>query len=275
VITTLPEFDIRMELVLAHSFVDVTVHRYGVYELSGTRFFQNMLQPGMTVIDVGANSGYYSIIAARLVGSHGHVHGFEPLAGPLEKFKRNVEINDFHNITIYQRAVGRRNGDCLVFPSNAENNDGLGSILPGHGRSDVPERAEMTSLDSFLSEVPTRKVDLIKVDVEGSEGEVFAGAKNLLASPQGPAIMFESFDISPIVESLGRYGYEVRHLHYSLRNGLEFPQVGDAFENLYAAYEAPNYVALKTSDRFGTFEEISQRSKRALSGLLKMLASVA
>ena len=132
----------------------------------------------------------------------------------------------------------------------------------------------MTSLDRVVEWLPGGKVDLVKVDVEGSEGDVFAGAQTLLGGGDAPALLFESFEVDSIVKVLGRFGYEVRHVHYSLESGLEFPRVGERFDNLFT-YEAPNYVALKPHARRRTFKEISERSKDLAPWLLHLLAAVA
>ncbi len=275
VIVSLPGIDALMELAPRDSILDLTVFLFGVWEISGTRFVQSVLEPGMTVIDVGANSGYYTLLASHLVGNQGHVYAFEPLPGPVEGLTRNVELNGFRNVTIKRVALGSGEGQSILYPSVVENNDGLGSLLPGPDRSVVGVEVPMISLDHVVEELPDRQVNLIKVDVEGSEAEVFTGARTILSSPDAPLLLFESFDVCPIIESLARFGYEVRHVHYSLRKGLEFPQVGQVFDNLFAAYEAPNYVALKPYGQLGSFEQISSRSKHRLPALPRLLAALA
>jgi FkbM family methyltransferase len=275
VIVSLPGVGAVMELAPRGGILDLTVFLFGVWEISCTRFVQSVLEPGMTVIDVGANSGYYTLLAARLVGSRGHVHAFEPVAGPFERLRRNLALNGVRNATIKRAAVASSWGRATVYPSAVDNNDGLGSLLPGHGRSAVGQKVPVISLDQVVSEFREGQVHLIKVDVEGAEAQVFAGARTLLGSPNAPVLLFESFDVAPVIKSLVRFGYEVRHLHYSLATGLEFPRVGDAFDNLFSAYEAPNYVALKPSGRLGSFQEFSTRSKRRIPTVLRLLATLA
>jgi FkbM family methyltransferase len=274
-IVSLSQFDVLMELAYENHFIGLPLFVFGVYEISGTRFLQAVLDSGMSVIDVGANSGYYSLIAARLVGSRGCVHAFEPAAGPFERLRRNLALNGFRNVTISRAAVSSGPGRAVVYPSAVKNNDGLGSLLPGSDRSVQGEEVPVITLDHVVEQFPGRRVDLIKVDVEGSEGEVFDGGRALLDSSGAPALLFESFDVHPIIKSLEMFGYEVRHVHYSLRNGLEFPRVGESFDNLFAAYEAPNYVALKPGGPLPTFHEISTRSKGRVPKLLRLLAALA
>ncbi len=275
VIVRLPEFEVLMELAPRDRAIDLPLFLFGVYEISGTRFLQGVLEPGMTVFDVGANSGYYSLIAARLVGSQGHVYAFEPVAGPFDKLRRNLALNYFRNVTICQAAVASRLGRSIVYPSAIENNDGLGSLLPGPDRSVAGEEVPVISLDDLVAELPDKRVHLIKVDVEGTEAKVFAGARTILSSPNAPALLFESFHVGPIIELLANVGYEVRHVHYSLQNGLKFPRVGEAFENTFALNEAPNYVALNPNGGFESFQEISTRSNHRVPGLLHLLAALA
>jgi len=272
---TLPEFETRIELAPLEQVIDLSLFLYGIYEIASTRFVQSVLKPGMTVIDVGANSGYYTLVAARLVGPRGSVHSLEPISGPFQRLKRNLSLNDFGNVTIMQSAVGSSPGRTFVYHSLVENNDGLGSLLPGPQRSRLGEEVTVTCLDNLVDDIRDRQVDLIKVDVEGTEADVFEGAAKVLSSPAAPALIFESFQVAPIVWSLTRFGYEVRHVHYSLKDGLEFPQLGGTFDNLFAAYEAPNYVALKHGGRFGSFEEIALRSNQRIPRLLRLLANVA
>jgi FkbM family methyltransferase len=274
VIVSLPEFDVLLELSLKNRFLDPSLFVFGIYEISGTRFVQRLLKSGMRFVDVGANSGYYSLIAARLVGVEGHVHAFEPADGPFRKLRRNVQLNGFQNITIYRTAVASTAGHSILHPSADENNDGLGSLIPASNRSTQGEKVPVTTLD-HLADVLSAPVDLIKIDVEGGEDKVLAGAWTLLSSRDAPALLFESFDVSSVIGSLEELGYEVRHVHYSLRNGLEFPRVGESFDNLFVRYEAPNYVALKPRGRLGSFLEISGRNSGALSNALTVLAALA
>jgi FkbM family methyltransferase len=275
VLLRLEDFDILVECSPRDRLIDLPLFLYGVYEISGTRFLREVVKPGSTVIDVGANSGYYSLIAASLTGARGHVCAFEPVAEPFDRLRRNLAHNGFQNITVTRAVVGRAMGRSIVYPSAVANNDGLGSVLPGPSRAVVGEEVPMIDLDHFVQELPDSRVDLVKVDVEGTEAEVFAGAAHLLSRPIAPALLFESFDVGPIAESLTEFGYEVRHVHYSLQNGLEFPRVGEAFDNLFAAYEAPNFVALKAGEEADWFQDISKRSKNRVPTLLRLLAEFA
>lgn len=264
-----------MELSPKDRILDLAIFLYGVWEISSTRFVQQILKPGMTFIDVGANSGYYSLLAAGLVGPQGHVHAFEPVAGPFERLRRNLELNRLHNVTIARAAVASEPGDAIVYPSAVKNNDGLGSLEPGPEREVTGDLVPKVSIDHMFGALRMKRVDFIKVDVEGGESQVFDGAHHVLGSPEAPALLFESFDVRPMVESMAIFGYEVRHVHYSLDKGLEFPRVGEVFDNHSSGYDAPNYCAIKVPGRWGTFDEISRGSKYRLRTPLRILAALA
>jgi FkbM family methyltransferase len=222
-----------MDIEPRNEVIGLPLFLYGVYEISSTRFLQGVLRPGMTLVDVGANSGYYSLIGARLVGSHGHVHAFEPIVEISERLRRSVALNGFRNVSIHQAAIASSAGRSVIYPSALPNNDGVGSLLPGPGRAVSGVEIELVALDDLLGALRGGCVDVIKVDVEGGEADVFAGAETLLSGPNAPALVFESFSVSPSIESLAKFGYEVRHANYSLQNGLEFPRIGEAFDNLF------------------------------------------
>jgi FkbM family methyltransferase len=264
-----------MQLSLRSKATDLALYQYGIYEVSGTKLVENVLRPGMTFIDVGANAGYYTLIAARLVGSAGHVYSFEPIKGIVERLRHNIELNGFRNVTIEEGALARCPGRASIYRSAVAENDGLASLLPGPARMPDPEQVVLTTLDEVSGRLPGRLVHLIKIDVEGTEGEVLAGGRETLARDSGPLLLFESFSVGAIAEELAHFGYDVRRVHYSLGGGLEFPRIDERFDDLYATYEPPEFVALKAAWQFGSFDEISYRSRRRIPKLLRILSSLA
>ena len=82
-----------------------TLFLYGTFEISETRLVQAFLRPGMTFLDVGAHIGYYTLIAARLVGDGGRVVSFEPGAATRAQLEANVARNGFRNVEIRAEAL--------------------------------------------------------------------------------------------------------------------------------------------------------------------------
>lgn len=162
----------------------------GIYEPSTTRLLKNELKPGMTFIDIGANVGLFTLLAARLVGPKGHVHAFEPAPENLRWLKENISLNPLKNVTPHSQAVS----DCSGIANlRLGRESGLHSLLRPKvltGRSvDVPT----IRLDDFLDTVGKRlkrhvRPDFIKMDIEGAEPLALRGMQNLLKSP-GPLRM--------------------------------------------------------------------------------------
>lgn len=235
----------RMEIVPGE-VMDRAIYLYRVYELASTRLVRALLAPGMTFVDVGANAGYYSLLAAQMVGPRGRVHAFEPVAATRARLQRNLALNGFGNVEVHSEAVWSAGGNIEFFLSSDSDNPGLSSALPGRAREAKTERVPATTLDDFLAARRDLPVHLVKIDVEGGEAQVFMGARRLLARPDAPAILFESFDIGPNAAALAAYGYAVRGLGYT-RRGIRFLEPEEMLRSHFATWEPPNWLALKES----------------------------
>lgn len=163
----------------------------GMYEPPVTRIFQAHLSPGGAVIDAGANWGYFSLLAAPGVGPSGTVTALEPDPRQFEALTRNVALNRFDRVVPMRVAAGAREGEAtLVGYEDDEDNRGVSRIAdaaaPGR-RFDV----RCTTLDALAAASSARRVDLVKIDVEGSEWDTLSGMRDGLASKQYGAIVLE------------------------------------------------------------------------------------
>lgn len=152
----------------------------GVYERCTTELFKSLLKPGMVVLDIGANFGYYGLIAARFVGSTGKVYAFEPEPKNFRLLVNNVKLNALANMIPLQIALSNENGKASLFLHKT--NLGAHSIRQRNVMTvgDVVE-IETTTLDNFVQrKMETQRVDLIIMDVQGAEGLVIAGADQTL-----------------------------------------------------------------------------------------------
>jgi FkbM family methyltransferase len=165
----------------------------GTYEREQTALFEQMLRPGDTVLDVGANVGYYTLLAAVLVGEHGRVHAFEPEPRNAGFLRRHAAINRCRNVTVQQAAVSDRAG-------TARFDFGSGSGT-GHLADAGAIEVRTLRLDDYCAEhglAPTA----IKIDVEGAEMSVLQGAREtlrrhlpaLFLSTHGPEVHRASLD---------------------------------------------------------------------------------
>jgi len=147
---------------------DKGIHRdlylHGIREPQATRYLQSILQPEWTVVDIGANIGYYALQEARVVRS---VIALEPTPESYSILQRNVGLNDRWNIRTHRLAVGDREGEIGFALSRACN---WNSIAETNG--DI--KVEMKTLDSLLE---GSRVDFVRMDVEGYEMRVLEGMK--------------------------------------------------------------------------------------------------
>jgi FkbM family methyltransferase len=191
----------------------------GVYEPRLTEFLEEALGPGMTVVDGGANVGYFTLLAAKLVGESGRVFAFEPEPRNFDFLRRSVERNDARNIVLTQSALSDRSGTAALFLDRSNFGE------PSFRESNVSEPAGSVEvatvpLDEFLAKQADPHVDLIKLDTQGAEGLVLAGAERALGNRALCLVMefcpwgLRNMGTDPIelLEGLRGQGFEVRVL---------------------------------------------------------------
>ena len=165
----------------------------GAYERELVELFKKVLLPGMTVLDLGANIGYFSVLAAGLVGSSGQVHAFEPEKTCFARLKRNLAV--FPWAQAHSMAVGDQSGEAYFHYSHKPSETGWGSLLFGEDNACTQEAlVPVTSLDAWARGRAIRRVDVIKMDVEGGEYRALRGAEVLL-SEHRPVIVAELNDV--------------------------------------------------------------------------------
>ncbi len=160
--------------------------KFKLSEAFEDKFFKSLLRPGMTVVDIGANLGRYTLTAARAVGVTGRVYAFEPDEENFSLLQRAVEANGCKNVLLYKNAVSDSSGRGVLF--FCEEHRGNHRIFDdGTGRKRV--EIETMALDNLF--LPGEKIDLIKIDVEGAEAAVQKGMKRILTENQDIKIMSE------------------------------------------------------------------------------------
>jgi FkbM family methyltransferase len=166
----------------------------GTYERHEMDFYERTVRPGMTVLDVGAHVGLYSVIGARRVGPTGRVFSFEPVPATIEFLRQNVERSGAGNVTIVPKAVGSTASRVRINWSP----DRLGAssaARSGERHIDV----DVVSLDEFCS-AENVAPDFVKIDVEGGELDVLAGMRQVLS---GRPVVLMEMNI-PLLEELHR-----------------------------------------------------------------------
>lgn len=188
-----------------------------VYEEYETGLFMELLKPGMTVVDIGANVGHYSLIAARMVGDSGRVFSFEPDPHNFDLLSRNIELNGFTNVTALNMAVSEKKGS-LTLHLDKYNLGGhslsAGNVLIDDGTVDV----DTVSLDEYFENEAGEWVDVIKMDTQGAEGLIVEGAWRVLKDAD-PVLLMElwpyglrnaGYDPATLVANLERLGFSFK-----------------------------------------------------------------
>jgi FkbM family methyltransferase len=176
----------KPETVECHPVRDVTIilnpnqriERWmwaGAYERDLVRLCKKILKPGLTYLDVGANIGYFSAIAAGLVGSSGYVYAFEPIPECYARLQRNLA--SFRWAHAFPCAVGDSTGTATIHFSKEEL--GWGSMF-GEGDLTREVTVPLVKLDDWVAKDGIRSLDFIKIDAEGGEYRVLQGATRIL-----------------------------------------------------------------------------------------------
>ena len=186
----------------------------GVFEPAETKLVRELLRPGMVVADVGANIGYYTLLSARLVGSGGRVYAFEPDPKNHALLARSVEANGYAHVEAAHMALSDRKGTIRLFVDGS--NYGNASIA----EANVPDEqgaveVGTSTLDEFLASGDHPRPDFIKMDAQGAEALILAGAdRTFSAGPMKMLLEFWPFglrnagsDPQTYVRRLADYGF--------------------------------------------------------------------
>jgi len=181
----------------------------GEYESEALALLQGVTSHDAVFVDVGANIGALVVPLARKLGS-GKVIAIEASPAVYPYLERNIELNDLHNVRLHHCAALDCGLDHLAFYEAPRDHFGMGSLAPQFSGKAVHISAE--TLDSILAREGIDEVDVLKVDVEGFEGQVFEGATKLLARSKTPIIIFEFCDWAERRAQKRPIGYAQRFL---------------------------------------------------------------
>lgn len=172
----------------------------GRHEKEMTDVFCEEVTEGMTMVEIGANIGYYTLIAADEFGPSGTVHAIEPVPENHEILRKNLEINGYGDIATHNLAISDSEGETEMILTEESN---WGSIVdPDEGNVSQHRREKMrekregsitvptTTVDKFVSETLTDDVDVFRMDIEGAEEQAIAGMAETLQSASAPCKLF-------------------------------------------------------------------------------------
>ena len=246
--------------------------KHGTWEPLESMLFLDAVRPGDTVIDVGANVGYYTLLAARRVGSRGKVIAFEPDPESFALLQRNVEANGFTNVVVEQKALSNSRGRVQLFLDHE--NRGDNRIYPAAQTRDSVEVAAIP-LDEYLP--ADSPVNFIKIDTQGAEGVITEGMLQTLRRSTDVTLAMEfwpyglnlaEYPSTQLLEHLSALGFdmyaidELRKEVYPVTTSLlleRYTIQNEEFTNLFLTrddhFQPP---ALERNDiQSGTFQLVS------------------
>lgn len=201
-------------------FIDWDRYRsfvYGTWEPEVGQVVNETVRKGMTVIDIGAHHGYYSLYFAKCVGPTGRVFSFEPVPENFALMRKNILLNNINWIETFPHALFSCTKDISFAAPDESLASGDGSLLESRKGRQILVHA--VTLDSFCAPAQIRP-DVIKMDVEGAELDVLLGARDTLKQCS-PKLLIElhHFDgnvaAHPVPGFLMSSGYEVRWIEKS------------------------------------------------------------
>jgi len=187
---------------------------YGTWEPEVVQAISQSVSPGMTVLDIGAHGGFYTLLLSKLVGPKGRVIAFEPLPANFRLLEENIGLNGVENVVLRREALGEHSGEFDLEVPGDESSLLAGELRDGDERGTT--RVPAISLNDFVSRSGLR-VDFIKMDVEGAEGPILRGARQTIDAFH-PCMMVELHDadrqkeLHPAAVQLRESGYQIEWL---------------------------------------------------------------
>ena len=203
--------------------IDFAIYLMGAFDGDTIKAYAKYLRPGMTVLDIGANIGAHTLHLARLAGPKGRVFAFEPTDWAYAKLCANLKLNPdlAARVTAVQAFLVNQVEPGAIGPiPSSWPLDGK-DVHPNLRSRAMPAKgAKPTRLDDFLKAAKVERVDLVKIDVDGFECQVLAGAMGMLKRDQPMLIMEFSpyvleergFTLNDMLDLLDQAGYRLERL---------------------------------------------------------------
>lgn len=186
-------------LVWINEYIGARLFVIRQFERNEAAFFKHIVHPGDVVLDIGANIGLHSMIFAKGVGPSGTVICCEPVRRNALMIRLNAELNDLHNIRVFETAVFDRD-DSSMEAISADGDSAFGYFKP------TPENTtnggiSTTTVDTLISRHQLPRIDVVKMDIEGGEMRALSGARRLVRDVQPRCFVVEVCD-----DHLARFG---------------------------------------------------------------------
>lgn len=191
----------------------------GNFDMDTLLEFKKFLKPNQVVYDLGANEGYYSISASKIVGKFGKVFAFEPMPENLIHLNRHVNKNKIENITVINKAVADKNGKVTFSMTDDRAGNTYISSSPKFDESKSNFLVETVTVDHFCLVEHNLPPDLIKIDVEGAEYDVLKGAEEVIKTFRPVVILAtHEYHVKGIKDLCLNYFENQGYQYYKLNN---------------------------------------------------------
>jgi FkbM family methyltransferase len=172
-----------------------------IHEKETTELLKKIVKEGNLFVDLGANMGYFTLLAAKLVGPQGKVFSFEPEPKNYRCLLKNIEINNYKNVIALQKAVSDRKGKTRLYICDYDSGhhtinkfDGIESYSRGRFTRKHSIEIETITLDDFFKNQED-SIDIIKMDIEGAEALALTGMDNILRKNKKLKMIVEFFPL--------------------------------------------------------------------------------
>lgn len=205
----------------AHTFdriIALLLLKNGMLEKREMDLVKKTVKKGWTVLDIGANIGYYSLLLSKLVGKSGKVIAFEPDKNNVNILRKNIKFNNIKNVKVVPAAVSDYTGAGSLFISDSHSGDHR--IYRSLDEKRKTKKIKTIDLDSYFKS--KEKINFIKIDVQGAEELVFKGMKRLLERNKTTIILLEfwpeglmKIGSSPrdFLKMIMDFGFTLRHIN--------------------------------------------------------------
>jgi len=206
------KYGIRLRLNPAEDYIDRFIYYWDCWEPNETYVIRRLLREGDVFVDVGANIGYFTLLASKIVGEDGKIISFEPVPATAAKLRENVRLNGAGNVLIHDKAVTDKPG-LVKIGKTVKVGLGMSTIRVSGMMREVWE-VPAVRLDQILAD--ERPIRLVKIDVEGAELLAIKGYVEYLKSDMAPSVLCEVTDA--FLRELGGSSREL----YSLMDDLGY-----------------------------------------------------
>jgi FkbM family methyltransferase len=198
----------------------------GTTERPMQRCIAQHLAPGDVFYDIGANIGFFSLLATKYVGDEGSVYAFEPVAENVVAVRSNARLNNLNNLSVFEVAIAAQSGAGELFVTQWDGGSSLSATALDPNEPVERRRVSVVAMDDLVASEDLRPPTLVKIDVEGAEFSVLEGMKETIVQFK-PILVYEvddgdrtSFDRrwKELDQFVGGLGYRIKHLEDSYSN---------------------------------------------------------